>query len=51
LCCSSGEYKRSWRAIENERDGRRYMTMPTFHATTILAVRRDGKVALGETGR
>jgi ATP-dependent HslUV protease subunit HslV len=27
------------------------MTMPTFHATTILAVRRDGKVALGGDGQ
>jgi ATP-dependent HslUV protease subunit HslV len=25
--------------------------MPTFHATTILAVRRDGKVALGGDGQ
>ena len=27
------------------------MTMPTFHATTILAVRRDGKIALGGDGQ
>jgi len=27
------------------------MTMPTFHATTILAVKRDGKVALGGDGQ
>ena len=27
------------------------MSMPTFHATTILAVRRDGKVALGGDGQ
>ena len=27
------------------------MTAPTFHATTILAVRRDGKVALGGDGQ
>ena len=27
------------------------MTMPTFHATTILAVRRDGKVSLGGDGQ
>jgi ATP-dependent HslUV protease subunit HslV len=27
------------------------MSMPTFHATTILAVRRDGRVALGGDGQ
>ncbi|HEU0015266.1 MAG TPA: ATP-dependent protease subunit HslV [Longimicrobium sp.] len=27
------------------------MSIPTFHATTILAVRRDGKVALGGDGQ
>jgi ATP-dependent HslUV protease subunit HslV len=27
------------------------MTLPTFHATTILAVRRDGKVAIGGDGQ
>lgn len=27
------------------------MTIPTFHATTILAVRRDGRVALGGDGQ
>ena len=27
------------------------MALPTFHATTILAVRRDGKVALGGDGQ
>jgi ATP-dependent HslUV protease, peptidase subunit HslV len=27
------------------------MTIPSFHATTILAVRRDGKVALGGDGQ
>ena len=27
------------------------MAHPTFHATTILAVRRDGKVALGGDGQ
>src|SRR3954470_19116442 len=27
------------------------MSVPTFHATTILAVRRDGKVALGGDGQ
>src|ERR671921_2784614 len=27
------------------------MSGPTFHATTILAVRRDGKVALGGDGQ
>ncbi len=27
------------------------MSMPTFHATTILAVKRDGKVALGGDGQ
>jgi ATP-dependent HslUV protease subunit HslV len=27
------------------------MTMPVFHATTILAVRRDGRVAIGGDGQ
>ena len=27
------------------------MALPTFHATTILAVRRDGKVAIGGDGQ
>ena len=27
------------------------MTLPTIHATTILAVRRDGKVAIGSDGQ
>ena len=27
------------------------MTLPTFHATTILAVRRGGKVAIGGDGQ
>ena len=27
------------------------MTLPTIHATTILAVRRDGEVAIGGDGQ
>jgi ATP-dependent HslUV protease, peptidase subunit HslV len=27
------------------------MTLPTFHATTILAVRRDGRIAMGGDGQ
>ncbi|MBA4160026.1 MAG: HslU--HslV peptidase proteolytic subunit, partial [Gemmatimonadetes bacterium] len=27
------------------------MSLPQFHATTILAVRKDGKVALGGDGQ